>query len=149
MLVIGCGNLERGDDGAGLLVARRLRELGADARWWEGEPLRLIDLWEHADYVILVDAVVTGAPAGTIHVWDSRRVSLDSKAPHSTHGLGLAEAIELARTLNRLPSRLEVYGIEGYCFDRGGGISHEIQYAVDEVVRRILAQHLSISRLMP
>ena len=141
MLIIGCGNLERGDDGAGLLVAGRLLELGANARRCEGEALRLIDLWEHADYVILVDAVVTGAPAGTIHVWDSRRVYLDSKALASTHGLGLAEAIELARTLNRLPSRLEVYGIEGYCFDRGGGISNEIQHAVDEVVRRILAQH--------
>ena len=141
MLIIGCGNLERGDDCAGLLVARRLRELGANARWCEDEPFRLIDLWEHAEYVILVDAVVTGSPAGTIHVWDSRRVSLDSKAPASTHGLGLAEAIELARALNRLPSRLEVYGIEGYCFDRGSGTSREIQHAVDEVVRRILVKH--------
>jgi hydrogenase maturation protease len=139
MLIIGCGNLERGDDCAGLLVARRLRELGANARWCEGEPLRLIDLWEHADHVILVDAVVTGAPVGTIHVWNSRRASLDSKAPMSTHGLGIADAIELARALNRLPSRLEIYAIEGYCFDRGVGTSDEIQHAVDEVVRRILA----------
>ena len=32
MLVIGCGNLDRGDDGAGVRVAERLRKLGFDAR---------------------------------------------------------------------------------------------------------------------
>ena len=141
MLIIGCGNLERSDDGAGLLVARRLLELGANALSCEGDPLRLIDLWRQTDHVILVDAVVTGAPVGTIHVWNCQRPSLDSKARASTHGLDIADAIELARILNRLPSRLEVYAIEGCCFERGGGTSREIQHAVDEVVRRILAQH--------
>ena len=138
MLVIGCGNPGRSDDGAGILVAQRLRELGLDARVYTGESLGLIDLWEPADEVILVDAVVTGAPAGTIHVWDSRRVALDSKASASTHGLGLAEAIELARCLNRLPSYLQVYGIEGHCFALGTSVSIETQRAVEEVVRRII-----------
>jgi hydrogenase maturation protease len=141
MLIIGCGNPERRDDGAGLLVAKRLSELGVDARWCTGEPLGLIELWRRADYVILVDATVTGAPPGTIHVWDSREASINSTAPASTHGLGIAEVIELARTLNRLPSRLELYGIEGYCFDHGSGVSREVQHAVDEVVRRILASN--------
>ena len=140
MLVIGCGNPGRGDDGAGILVAQRLRELGLDARAYTGESLGLIDLWQHTDEVILVDAAVTGAPAGTIHVWDGRWSSLPGKAPASTHGLGVAEAIELARSLNRLPSRLQGYGIEGHCFDLGTRVSSEIQRAVEEVVRRIFAR---------
>jgi hydrogenase maturation protease len=139
MLVIGCGNPGRSDDSAGILVAQRLRELGLDACVYTGGSLGLIDLWEHADEVILVDAAVTGAPAGTIHVWDGRRSSLPGKAPASTHGLGVAEAIELARSLNRLPSRLQGYGIEGHCFDLGTRVSSEIQRAVEEVVRRIFA----------
>lgn len=137
MFVIGCGNPGRSDDGAGILVAQRLRELGLDARVYTGESLGLIDLWKHADEVILVDAVVTGAPAGTIHVWDGRQFFL-GKAPASTHGLGVAEAIELARCLNRLPSHLQVYGIEGHCFALGTSVSSETQRAVEEVVRRII-----------
>jgi hydrogenase maturation protease len=140
MLVIGCGNPDRGDDGAGTLVAQQLRQCGVDACVYAGETLGLLDLWEHADEVILVDAVVTGAPAGSIHVWDARRTSLPAKTPDSTHWLGVAEAIELARSLNRLPCRLEVYGIEGHCFDLGTGVSLEIQHAADKVVRRILTR---------
>jgi len=140
MVVIGCGNLERGDDGAGILVAQRLRELGVGARVHTGEPLGLIDLWEYTNELILVDAAVTGAPAGTIHAWDGRRSLLVDKSPLSTHGLGVAEVIELARSLNRLPSRLQGYAIEGRCFDLGTRASGEIQGAVEEVVRRIFAR---------
>ena len=137
MLIIGCGNPGRSDDGAGIRVAQRLCELGFEARVYTGECLGLIDLWECADDVILVDTVVTGAPPGTIHIWDSSRSSLSGKAPASTHGLGVAEAIGLARCLNRLPSRLRVYAIEGRCFDLGTSVSQEIRDAVDDMVRRI------------
>jgi Ni,Fe-hydrogenase maturation factor len=43
--IIGCGNAERGDDAAGLLLVRRLRELGVDAHEHSGEgraPARLL-----------------------------------------------------------------------------------------------------------
>src|SRR3954452_13627171 len=39
----------------------------------------------------------------------------------STHDLGVAEAIELARAFGKLPPRLIVYGIEGRDFDEGTG----------------------------
>ena len=62
MLIIGCGNRDRGDDGAGILVAERLRELGIEANTRSGEAVDLIEAWKSADDVIVVDAVVTGAP---------------------------------------------------------------------------------------
>jgi len=40
--IIGCGNLDRGDDAAGLLVARRLRALGVEAAEHSGEGLTLL-----------------------------------------------------------------------------------------------------------
>ena len=51
----------------------------------------------------------------------------------STHAFGLAETIELARTLGRLPQRLTVYGIEGGCFDAGDELSPPVRAAVDAV----------------
>jgi hydrogenase maturation protease len=37
----------------------------------------------------------------------------------STHGLGIADAIELARRLHSLPARLRVFGVTGRDFEYG------------------------------
>lgn len=139
MLIIGCGNRQRSDDGAGILVAERLRELGIEAETRSGEAADLIEAWKGADDVIVVDAVMTGAPLGTVQAWDGRQPLISNRAAASTHGLGVAEAIELARVLNRLPTRLQVYGIEGGRFERGAEISPQVQRAVAEVAGRIIA----------
>jgi hydrogenase maturation protease len=139
MLIIGCGNRERSDDGAGILVAERLRELGIEADTRIGEATDLIEAWNGADDVIVVDAVLTGAPVGTVQAWDGRQPLASVNATASTHGLGVAEAIKLAHVLNRLPTRLRVYGVEGRRFEPGAEISFEVQRAIEEVVRRIIA----------
>ena len=139
MLIIGCGNRQRSDDGAGILVAERLRELGVEAETRSGEAMELMETWDGADDVILVDAVFTGAPVGTVQAWDGRQPLASLRTNASTHGLGLAEAIELAHVLDRLPTRLRVYGIEGRQFEARAEISPEVQCAVEEVVRRIMA----------
>jgi hydrogenase maturation protease len=139
MLIIGCGNRERSDDGAGILVAERLRELGIEAETRIGEALDLMEAWNDADDVILVDAVLTGAPVGTVQAWDGRQSLASVRTNASTHGLGVAEAIELAQVLDRLPTRLRVYGIEGRRFEPSAEISPEVQCAIEDVVRRIMA----------
>jgi len=139
MLIIGCGNRERSDDGAGILVAERLREFGIKADTHTGEALDLIEAWNGADDVIVIDAVVTGAPVGAVQAWDGRQLLPPVSTTASTHGLGVAEAIKLAHVLDRLPTRLRVYGIEGQRFEPGAEISPEVQRAAEEVVRRIIA----------
>jgi hydrogenase maturation protease len=118
MLVLCCGNPDRGDDAAGLLVARRLGELGVSAREHSGEALALIDAWRGADEVIIVDAVVTGKRRGTVSVFDVLTAPLAVRARSGgSHALGLAEAIALARAMKCLPRRLTLYGIEARRFD--------------------------------
>jgi hydrogenase maturation protease len=55
----------------------------------------------------------------------------------STHAFGVGDAVELARTLGRLPSRMVVYGVEGSDFDAGAALSPPVLAAVDNVVRRL------------
>jgi len=140
MRIIGCGNPDRGDDGAGVLAAERLRALGIPAEIRCGETLDLIEAWRGAEDVIVIDAVVTGAPVGTIQVWDGDLPGL-STASASTHGFGLAEAVMLARALHCLPPRMRIYGIEGACFDLGAGPSAEVRQAAEEVALRIAMDH--------
>jgi hydrogenase maturation protease len=138
--VIGCGNRARGDDAAGILVAERLRELGVEAESLSGETTALLEAWRGSDEVIVVDAVVSGAPCGTVHVWDSPQPLALGGFPASTHGMGVLEAINLARTLGCLPRRLRLYGIEARQFSFGGALSPELLGAVEKVVKQILRQ---------
>jgi hydrogenase maturation protease len=146
MIIIGCGNRQRSDDGAGILAAERLRELGIEAETRSGEAMDLIEAWKSADDVIVIDAVVTGAPAGTVQAWDGKRPLASVCTTASTHGFGLVEAIELAHVLDRLPTRLRIYGVEGRQFEPGAEISPEVRRGVEEVVRRIIADVRSSSR---
>ncbi len=122
-------------------MAERLRNFGVEAELRSGEALDLIEAWRGAYNVVVVDAVVTGASLGTVHLWDGRGASFHTNESVSTHGLGVAAAIQIARVLGRLPERLQVYGIEGRRFEYGTEVSPELQLPVEHVVRQISAAY--------
>jgi hydrogenase maturation protease len=146
MQIICCGNPDRGDDGAALLVAQQLWHLGVPAQIQSGDALDLIETWDETDEVVVVDATVTGAAPGTVQVWDDTIPEEVATATTSTHGLGIAEAIYLAQILNRLPKRLRIYGIEGTQFHPGGQISPEVRKAAEKVAKQIAEEAVVKSR---
>lgn len=134
-LVIAVGNVFRGDDGVGPELAGRVRALDlprvtvADALGDVG----LIDAWAGHDRVILLDAVHSGAAPGTV----IRRDLLAAPLPRdwfrlSSHQLGVADAVELARRLHKLPPHLVFIGIEGERFESGVGLSPRVAAALGE-----------------
>jgi hydrogenase maturation protease len=137
VILIGVGNAWRGDDGAGLAVARRVRELspaGVEVREVEGDATALVEAWSGAEGVVVVDAAESGAPAGTVRRFDARTQPLPARSLRSsTHAFGVADAVELARALDRLPARLDVYAIEGASFTAGERLSPAVERAVDEL----------------
>jgi hydrogenase maturation protease len=105
----------------------------------EGEPLALLDAWVGHDEVILADTVLSGAPAGTVHRLDvSRRPLPTALAGPSTHAFGVADTIELARSLERLPAHVEIYGVEGSCFAPGARLTAAAQRGVNAVVAELV-----------
>src|SRR5215831_3991205 len=110
ILVIGIGNAYRRDDAVGLVAARRLKNRGSRSfRVLEhhGEGTDLMNCWEGANAVILLDAVLSGSKPGTLHRWNAIRRPLPAAAFRgSSHALSLVAAVELARVLRRLPERL-------------------------------------------
>nr|WP_081612115.1 MULTISPECIES: hydrogenase maturation protease [unclassified Thioalkalivibrio] len=151
-MVIGIGNPWRGDDGIGHAVVAALAGTpGLTTATCSGEPAELMELWQGHDPVILVDAIVTGASPGTLHRLDARE-PLPRGARYSSHGIGLAEAVELARSLGELPATLIVHGIEPACLEDGADLSREIRDSLARVVTRItgdLAEAVSGSRRTP
>ena len=143
-MVIGIGNPSRRDDGVGVLVAQRLAPRaprGVDVRTCAGGGLELIEAWEGAELAVVVDAVASGAPPGTVHRLDAgaRPLPARLRGAGSTHDLGLRETVELARAVERLPPRLLVIGIEGADFSHGPALSPPVQEAVERASAAVLA----------
>jgi hydrogenase maturation protease len=143
VLVIGVGNELRGDDAAGIAVARRVREAAdLDVRELQGEPTGLLDAWQGRDAVVLVDTMRSGAEPGAIRRIDASHTRLPSDlgGSTSTHALGLGETLELARTIARLPRRVIVYAIEGQRFEAGAPLSDAVRSGIDELAARVLSE---------
>ncbi len=145
-LVIGIGNPWRGDDGVGHAAVDALAGApGLTTATCSGEPAELMELWQGHDPVILVDAIVTGAAPGTLHRLDARE-PLPHGDGYSSHGIGLAEAVELARSLGELPESLIVHGIEPAQLEDGTGLAPEVRRAITPAITRINEDLAALAR---
>ena len=120
-LFLGIGHPDRGDDSVGPFVAGKLaQDLGArgvEVLDHSGEGASLIDLWRDRQKTVIVDAMKTGGALGSVRRFDAVNEKLNSGVfRYSSHLFGLAEAVEMARVLKRLPESLIIYGIESILF---------------------------------
>lgn len=144
ILLVGIGNDFRRDDGVGLVVARALkaRNLSGTTVVETNEAgVGLLELWRGADRVFIVDAVRSGAAPGFLHTIDlDTHVLPADLTASSSHALGLANTIELARALDCLPPALIIYGIEGQAFGLGEGLSPEVARRLPAIIEAIVQQ---------
>jgi hydrogenase maturation protease len=133
--LIGIGNPDRGDDAAGWEVAERVTSW--DVTRLTAGSLSLIDLWHDDDEVVIVDAMRSGEPVGTVVRIDAIENSLPKGAFSSTHAFGPAAVVELARTMHRLPRSLMVYGIEAGHVEHGAPMCADVTAAVSAVAKEL------------
>jgi hydrogenase maturation protease len=149
VLVAGIGNPDRGDDGFGPAVARRLRvrvPCGVRILERSGDALALIEDWDDIASVIVIDAVAPITEPGRVHCLDLTDGPLPiGFAPRSSHAFGVAETVELARNLGRLPKHVVAYLVEGEQFAIGASLSPAVAKAIEMVAERIVAELSAIS----
>ncbi len=147
ILIVGIGNEYRSDDAIGLHIARRLRERDLEnvtVREISSNLAGLLDLWEGFEKVIVVDAMSSSAPPGIVHRFSAHAEPMPSACFRvSSHAFGVAEAIELARTLHLLPKEVIVYGVEGRRYETGTEISPEVLIAANRLVKQISSEILA------
>jgi hydrogenase maturation protease len=142
-VVIGVGNEFRRDDGVGPAIADGIRTLGLPGTrvvTTDGEPARMLDAWADVDVAVVIDAVLCRDPApGRVH-----RMDMDSlpggRSANSSHGLGVPEAVELARALGRMPGRIVFYTVEVGDTGFGTGLSSRVAAAVPAVTAAVLRE---------
>jgi hydrogenase maturation protease len=143
-LVVGLGNDDRSDDGIGLDVARALRRrpgVPADVVEGPGDLTRLLDDFAERERVILVDAIRSGAPPGTVHRWSrDEAAGLPAGTAISTHGFDVPSLLRLAVGLGRIPRDLTLFGIEALETGPGRTRTEPVRAAVAVVCDRIQAE---------
>lgn len=139
-VVVGVGNPWRRDDGVGHRVveaARRWLPSDVEVVLVDGEPTRLLEAWEGMDLAVLVDGIRTGGRPGAVRCVDLLADPLVTVSGVSSHGGGVAEAVELGRVLGRLPARLVLVGVEITDDADGPGLSPAVAAAVDPAARHV------------
>ncbi|MDJ0513451.1 MAG: hydrogenase maturation protease [Methyloceanibacter sp.] len=141
-LIVGIGNRYRGDDAFGCMVADDLGPRvpkGVKCIEHDGEPAGLMECWQGAANVILIDAVSSGAEAGQIFHFDLARQAMPEEFNlYSTHAFGVPQAVELARALGKLPPDIRFIGVEGKSFGAGEELSPALSKQKGIVVTEIL-----------
>jgi len=137
-LILGIGNKFRSDDGAGVVAAEKVKQLGMDkfdVKILDGEGSEIMEAWKDYDDVIIIDAVQKNGSAGKIHEINANDMVLKSDFfNYSSHAFGLAEAINVAKVMDKLPKFLIVYGIEGDHFQFDTKLTAKVEKAVNETV---------------
>ena len=148
-LVVGVGRPDRRDDAAGLLVAAAVqRRTSLCDVVTVATPVRLLDAWSGRDRVVVVDAVRSGRRPGEITVADATARPLPTTWSGSggSHAFGVGDALELARSLGRLPRHVLLVGIEAADTGPGCEPTAAVAAAVEGAADAVLAVVVSQSR---
>jgi len=141
--VLGIGQSMRGDDEVGLEIVRRWLDShiadfpdSIEAEILESPGLTLLGEIAGQDAAILVDAVQSGAPPGTLHQLSEDDLLNFGEGTGSAHGWGAAETLSLGRQLNPedLPEKIILIGVEAVQFELGEGLSPAVKRAIPKAV---------------
>ena len=152
--IIGLGQALAGDDGVGLAVLHALRAqpLPSDVELLTiADPSALVDLFASDTAILLLDAVL-GEPAGEIAELTPEALSARPPLSVSSHGLGIPQAIGLARALAEggPMATIRIIAVTIARPERyARGLSPAVAAAVPRAMQRVLAhvnEHTNLER---
>ncbi len=144
VVVLGVGNLLLRDEGVGVHLIQKLREMEIEER------VRLVDVGtsildfipqaEDVSKLIIVDAIrLGGKPGKTYRICVDDSLLKETKGMTSLHQLGVVETLAIARKMGELPHTV-IIGIEPKDMDYGLELSPEIERKMGKMVNLILEE---------
>lgn len=138
IVVLGLGNLIRSDDGVGIHAIRQLigdSRVPEDVVLLDGGTLglELLPAIENATHLLAIDAVNTGAAAGTVVSFDMSEMEPLPGTP-SVHQIGFADLLAVLRLLEKFPQQMILLGVQPQETGWGIRLSNAVQAALPELV---------------
>ena len=147
LLIIGCGNLLRGDDAFGPVMIRRLWEEGlpAGVRCADGGTggMDVAFQMRGVERVILLDACVSGAAPGSLFRVPAEQVATTPPLTGmNLHAFRWDHALAFAKWLlkEEYPQQIDVYLAEAAALEFGAPLSAEIEQAAEKLMPLLRAE---------
>ncbi|MBL8718571.1 MAG: HyaD/HybD family hydrogenase maturation endopeptidase [Myxococcales bacterium] len=154
IVVLGVGNLLMADEGLGVRCVERL---AGDARLPQFVRLvdggtsthELLEDLEDLDGLVIVDAVVTGAPPGTVVRLEGTEVPFAFSHKLSPHQHGINDLLATLTLLGRAPRQVVLLGVVPVSLTLSMDLSAEVEALMpglmtrvtDEVQRLVAGEH--------
>ena len=157
-VVIGVGNVVLSDDGLGVHAVRRLREryeIGYGVELVEGGTagLLLLPYLSDSRRAIVVDAIDTGAPPGTLVRLAGEHWATAFAIRMTPHDVGLADLLGAARLSGAWPRELVLHGAQPASTHIGTELTTAVAAALDPLTCAIVAElsawDASVSEVAP
>ena len=153
VLVLGLGNVLLADDGLGAAAVARVERdycVPPGVQLVDGGTLglSLLDLLTDSEHVILVDAVRTDGPPGTLVRLDGKDVHDAVRDRLSPHQVGVADLLDAARLIDRYPTAVTLLGLVPDAIDLAVARSSAVDGGLDELVSAIVREVQSLGYKM-
>ena len=148
-LILGVGNILLRDEGVGVRVIEFLQKQNLP----EGIELvdggtagaDLIDVLADRETVIIVDAIASDEPTGTILRFGPDDLALQQDNPLSLHDLDIPQTLAMTKMLNCDPKNVICFGVVPECIAPGMELSDEIAEIIPILAEKVLKEALVVS----
>jgi len=144
ILILGIGNLLLKDEGVGVHVVERLKEiqLPENVEVLDGGTagFDLVDLIEGRKKLIVIDAVNAGEKPGTIYRLTEENLDIKPKAICSFHEIDFLDALHMSLVMNSRPEEIVVIGIEPKDMSGGLELSPEIEERIPRIIEIVMKE---------
>lgn len=145
VLVLGIGNLIMADDGVGVRVVRQLADrylIPEGVTLLEGGTLglNLLPDLQGVGRLLVVDALETGGPPGTMKRLEGDDIPLIFETVFSPHELGLRDLLTVAALMGEAPAEVVLWGIQPERVDLGEELSASVAARMDELMESVASE---------
>ncbi len=139
MKIIGLGNPIMGDDGLGIYVIKELKKhtiAGVELVEGGTSGIGLLRHLKGEKEVIIVDAIKSGSPPGTIHQLNESDFTNPEFEFISLHEISLSHVLALGKELfpDVFPENIVIYGVEVKDIQMGMELSEPVKKALPRLV---------------
>jgi hydrogenase maturation protease len=144
-VVLGIGNTILTDEAAGVRAVEALEQtykIPTEVQIIDGgtSGMEMIEDLSDVDFLIVIDVVKTGAPAGTVVKIAGAEIPVFFRKKLSPHQIGLPDVLASLELLDAMPKEIVVLGVEPISLELGMEMTPTIAAKVPQLVAMAVAE---------
>lgn len=145
IVILGVGNILLSDEGVGVRTVEFLKreyQLPPEVEVIDGgtSAMEMLDDLAYADHLIIVDAVRSGKPPGTLVRIAGEDVPVFFKTKLSPHQIGLSDVLATLVVTGEAPGGVTVIGVEPYSLATCMALTPQIEALLPRVAEQVVTE---------